>query len=165
MIIREMGPEDWPDVAKIYAEGIATGHATFEKEVPGWQSWDASHIKTCRLVVEIHGRLAAWAALSPVSSRCIYAGVAESSIYIAEAFRGKKVGEALLNALIAESEKQGFWTLQAGVFPENTASTQLHLKCGYRLVGIREKIGLMNGVWRNNQLLERRSKIVGTTTM
>ena len=153
---------DWPSVAEIYASGIATGHATFQTSIPEWTLWDASHLKSCRLVARADdGTIEGWAALSPVSSRPVYAGVAEVSIYIAESARGHGVGRRLLEALIAESEKDGRWTLQAGIFPENGASVALHLSCGFRIVGRRERIGCMNGVWRDNLLLERRSSVVG----
>ena len=153
---------DWPSVAEIYASGIATGHATFQTSIPEWTVWDASHLKSCRLVARGgNGAIQGWAALSPVSSRPVYAGVAEVSIYIAEPARGHGVGRRLLEALISESEKDGRWTLQAGIFPENEASIALHVSCGFRIVGRRERIGCVNGVWRDNLLLERRSSVVG----
>ena len=160
--ILPMSAADWPSVAEIYASGIATGQATFQTSIPEWAAWDASHLKSCRLVARAGaGAIEGWAALSPVSSRPVYAGVAEVSIYIAKSARGRGVGRRLLEALISESEKDGRWTLQAGIFPENEASVALHVSCGFRIVGTRERIGCMNGVWRDNLLLERRSLVVG----
>ncbi len=155
----------WPAVRAIYAEGIATGQATFATEPPTWAGWDADHLPTCRLVATAETApeaLLGWAALSPVSGRCVYAGVAEVSIYVAAAARGRGVGQALLAALVAESEQCGLWTLQAGIFPENTASVGLHAAMGFRVVGRRERIGQMGGQWRDTLLLERRSTVVGT---
>ena len=148
-------------VKEIYALGIATGMATFQEEVPTWESWDESHLKKGRLVALDGDEVLGWAALTPVSGRCVYAGVAEVSIYIHPNHRGRGVGRALLKALIAESEKQNLWTLQAGIFPENEASLKIHQQCGFRQVGYREKIGQLNGVWRDTILLERRSQTIG----
>jgi len=156
-----MKAEHWPDVKAIYESGIATGNATFQTGAPAWEEWDAAHIKTCRLVAVEQDEILGWAALTPVSGRCVYAGVAEVSIYISESARGKGLGSILLNALVAESEQHNFWTLQAGIFPENVASIRLHEACGFRMVGRREKIGQMLGVWRDTVLLERRSNTVG----
>ena len=156
-----MSPADWPAVCAIYQEGIATGNATFETRVPEWETWDRGHRPDCRLVTRWHGRVAGWAALSPVSSRLVYAGVAEDSIYIAAAARGRGVGRVLLAALIEASEAAGIWTLQAGIFPENEASIALHLSCGFRIVGRRERLGLHHGVWRDALFLERRSSRAG----
>jgi len=153
---------DWHAVRQIYGEGIQTGHATFEEEPPTWTAWDTAHLEACRLVARIDGTVVGWAALSPVSSRCVYAGVAEVSIYVSEKARGQGVGRRLLQALIDASEQEGFWTLQSGVFPENTASVALHRKLGFREVGRRERIGRLNGVWRDVLLWERRSPVVGT---
>ncbi len=164
MTITNMLPAHWPAVADIYRQGIETGNATFQASVPGWESWDQSHMADCRLVaLTAKGDVAGWAALSAVSSRCVYAGVAEISIYVAASARGKGIGKALLQALVAESERKGFWTLQAGIFPENIASIHMHEACGFRVVGRRERIGQMNGRWRDTLLLERRSRIVGAT--
>ena len=154
----------WPAVRTIYTEGLATGQATFATEAPTWQAWDASHLPTCRLVAvaaAAPAQVLGWAALSPVSSRCVYGGVAEVSVYVAAAARGQGVGRGLLAALVAESEGQGLWTLQAGIFPENTASVRLHEDAGFRVVGRRERIGQLHGVWRDTLLLERRSAVVG----
>jgi len=150
---------DWPAVRAIYLEGIATGNATFETAAPDWPEWDAKHLPHSRLVscTPATREVLGWAALSPVSSRPVYRGVAEVSVYIAERARGKGVGSALLNALIASSERHGIWTLQAGIFPENAASIALHRKAGFREVGRRERIGCMNGIWRDTVLLERRT--------
>ncbi len=156
--IVSMRPDDWPAVEAIYLEGLATGKASFETESPGWANWSAKHHLHSRLVARADERVLGWAALSPVSTRPVYAGVAEVSIYIADAARGQGVGKALLHALIEQSEQNGIWTLQAGIFPENTASIALHESCGFRQVGRREKIGKLNGVWRDVVLLERRSK-------
>jgi L-amino acid N-acyltransferase YncA len=157
LIINDMQPEDWQAVRKIYLEGIATGNATFETEAPEWEAWDSKHLAICRLIAREANQVFGWAALVPYSSRSAYAGVAEVSIYIAKAARGLGVGTALLNTLISESEAAGFWTLQAGIFEENTASRILHRNCGFREVGYRERIGQLHGVWRNVILLERRS--------
>lgn len=159
--IDKMTREDWGSVKVIYAEGLATGNATFETEVPTFEAWDKSHLQTCRLVARSEGNVVGWAALSPVSRRHVYRGVAEVSIYIAASARGMGAGKTLLRALIVESENAEIWTLQAGIFPENVASLALHRACGFRELGRRERIGQMNGVWRDVVLLERRSKIVG----
>ncbi|HEY1164887.1 MAG TPA: GNAT family N-acetyltransferase [Chitinophaga sp.] len=161
MQIIPMKAEHWPDVKAIYESGIATGNATFQTGAPAWEEWDAAHIKTCRLLAVEDDEVLGWAALTPVSGRCVYAGVAEVSIYISGNARGKGLGRNLLNALIAESEQHNFWTLQAGIFPENVASIRLHEACGFRVVGRRERIGQMQGVWRDTVLLERRSSTVG----
>jgi L-amino acid N-acyltransferase YncA len=147
----------WDEVARIYAQGIATGNATFETEVPSWEAWDASHLADHRLVALRDGEIAGWAALSPVSDRCVYGGVAEESVYVAEEARGQGVGGELLEALIASSESAGIWTIQTGIFPENEASVRLHERVGFRIVGTRERLGRHNGVWRDVLLLERRS--------
>lgn len=162
LTIETMQPGDWEAVRAIYEEGIATKNATFETAAPEWEKWDAAHLKDCRLVARLNGQVIGWAALSPVSSRCVYAGVAEESVYISAAARGQGVGKKLLTALIEASEQAGFWMIQTGIFPENEASIQLHRNCGFRIVGYREKIGQMDGVWRDTLLLERRSGVVGT---
>ena len=142
-------------------EGIATGNATFEQEAPGWEKWDAGKLTVCRLVARLDGEIVGWAALGPASGRPVYRGVAEVSVYVASRFRGHGVGRDLLARLVAESEAAGLWTLQAGIFPENTASIRLHQSAGFRIVGTREKLGEMNGVWRDVVLMERRSAVVG----
>lgn len=160
--LHPMQATDWTAVAQIYAEGLATGNATFETAVPAWEAWDEAHLATCRLVAKnSEDAVMAWAALTAVSGRCVYAGVAEVSVYVAAAARGQGVGKQLLQALVAASEAEGIWTLQAGVFAENVASVRLHESCGFRIVGSREKLGQLDGRWRDVLLLERRSKIVG----
>jgi L-amino acid N-acyltransferase YncA len=156
-----MTAADWPTVRTIYEQGVATGHATFQTVAPAWDAWDAAHLPSCRLVARLDGRVIGWAALSPVSSRAVYAGVAEVSVYVAADARGRGVGRALLRALVTTSEDDGRWTLQAGIFPENVASVHLHEQCGFRVVGRRERIGALAGVWRDVLLLERRSALVG----
>ena len=160
-IIDTLNPADWDQVRSIYLEGIRTEQATFETEAPDWERWNASHLPECRLVARACEAIAGWAALSPVSTRRVYRGVAESSVYVAESFRGLGYGRALLEALIACSEQHGIWTLQAGILAENVSSLALHRKCGFREVGRRERIGRLNDVWRDVILLERRSKVVG----
>jgi len=162
IIIRELEAKDWTEVKNIYLEGIATGQATFQTEAPLWEDWDQGHLKNLRYVAVDHDQVAGWIALTPISGRCVYAGVAEVSVYISEKFRGRKVGYQLLQHIITESEIQGIWTLQAGIFPENQASLALHQKLGFRIVGLREKLGKQHGVWRDVNLLERRSRIAGT---
>ena len=159
--IRSMTPADWPEVHRIYAEGIATGYATFELSVPSFEDWDSAHVRGCRFVAESPDGLLGWVALSPVSGRCVYGGVAEVSVYVSERARGRGVGKALMEILINSSESEGYWTLQAGIFPENTGSIRLHEKMGFRLIGRREKIGKRKGVWHDNVIFERRSKKVG----
>lgn len=154
-------PDHWPAVKAIYEDGLATGNASFQTSAPNWEEWDAAHLQHSRLVAIINNQVAGWAALTPVSGRCVYAGVAEVSVYVAAVSRGLGIGEDLLLALIEESESNGLWTLQAGIFPENTASIRLHEKCGFRLLGTREKIGKMGDRWRDTVLLERRSTTVG----
>jgi len=159
--IAALKDSDWPVVRSIYLEGIATGNATFETSAPEWEKWDAGHLSTCRFVARSGNEILGWAALTPVSSRCVYAGVAEVSVYVAERARGKKIGASLLRVLIEASEAEGIWTLQAGIFPENTASLTLHQAAGFRSVGRREKIGKLHGQWRDTLLLERRSTKTG----
>jgi L-amino acid N-acyltransferase YncA len=156
-----MRDEDWDAVRAIYREGIATGNATFETDVPAWEAWDRGHLHACRLVAKADGRVVGWAALTPYSSRRAYAGVAGLSVYVSASARGQGIGRALLGALIEASERAGLWTLQAGIFPENVASLALHRAHGFREVGRRERIGRLNGVWRDVVLMERRSKVVG----
>jgi L-amino acid N-acyltransferase YncA len=166
--IEELRRHHWEQVRVVYLEGLATGQATFETEAPEWEVWHAAHQPFARLVACADGaaggdrEVLGWAALSPVSRRRVYEGVAEVSVYVAGRARGAGVGGALLRALVEESERGGVWTLQAGVFPENAASLALHARCGFREVGRRERIGRLGGVWRDTLLLERRSGRVGT---
>ena len=161
LMIESMQAQDWTDVRRIYWEGIQTGQATFEQQLPAWEAWDDAHLKHCRLVGRIDGVVVGWAALSPISDRCVYAGVAEVSVYVCRDFRDHGIGRQLLHALIHASEREGLWTLQSGIFPENTASVALHKTLGFREVGRRERIGQMNGTWRDVLLLERRSTVTG----
>jgi L-amino acid N-acyltransferase YncA len=157
--VRELRPEDWPEVARIYQAGIETGDATFETEVPSWEGWDASHLAEHRLVALQDDRIVGWVALTAYTDRCCYRGVADVSIYVDPEIRGRGVGRTLLGRLVEDTERAGIWTLQAGIFPENSPSLVLHLHCGFRLVGVREKIGELEGVWRDVMLLERRSAL------
>jgi phosphinothricin acetyltransferase len=159
--IEQMVASDWPAVAAIYQEGIDTGDATFEDNVPTWEQFDDKHLPDCRLVARVGADIVGWIALSPVSTRCVYAGVAEVSVYVKAAARGRGIGQQLLTEAIEASEQAGLWTLQAGIFPENAASLALHKRCGFRLVGYRERLGHMNGQWRDVVLLERRSEVAG----
>ena len=164
--IVSLAPAEAEDVLRIYGEGIATGNSTFGVQAPSWSKWDEGHLRSPRLVAKQATRLLGWAALSPVSARCVYSGVAEVSIYVAAEARGRGVGRTLLRALIDASEKQGIWTLQAGIFPENEASLALVKSCGFRVVGVRERLGKMAfgplaGTWRDVIFLEWRSKVVG----
>jgi phosphinothricin acetyltransferase len=161
VLIEAMQPADWPDVREIYREGIETGQATFETAVPTWEAWDSGHRPDCRLIALIENQIVGWAALSPVSKRQVYNGVAEVSIYISRSARGQGIGKRLMHELVTSSEKAGVWTLQSSVFPENEASVALHQAFGFRIVGTRERIAQMHGLWRNTVLLERRSKITG----
>jgi L-amino acid N-acyltransferase YncA len=161
LVIETMQAGDWEQVRAVYVEGMATGNATFETNPPDWEQWNASHLSFARLVARRNGEVVGWAAMSPVSQRCVYGGVAEVSVYISASSRGSGVGRKLLHALIDESEQNGIWTLQAGMFPENTGSLALHRSCGFREVGRRERIGRMKGRWRDTILLERRSGVVG----
>jgi L-amino acid N-acyltransferase YncA len=151
----------WECIKSVYLEGMATGNATFETSAPGWEQWDKSHFPFARLAALMGRELAGWAALSPVSSRRVYSGVAEVSIYIAKNQRGKGIGSRLLQTLVREAEAHGIWTLQAGILAENAASIRLHEKYGFRVVGIRERLGKLSGGWRDVVLMERRSQIVG----
>jgi L-amino acid N-acyltransferase YncA len=159
--IRALTAADWPSVAAIYQEGIETGQATFETAVPTWESWDAAHLETGRLVAEVDEQILGWAALTPVSGRCVYAGVAEVSVYVAAVARGQGIGKQLLRALVETSEAEGIWTLQAAMFPENRGSVALHKSLGFRRVGVRKKLGQLQGDWRDVLLMERRSSRVG----
>ncbi len=159
--VEKMTELDWEEVQSIYREGISTGNATFETETPEWDEWDKSHLPDCRFVAKSERQVVGWAALSPVSTRRVYSGVVEVSLYVKSSARGVGAGKALLRALIEESERAGIWTLQGMTFPENTASIALQKACGFREVGYRERIGQMNGLWRDVILMERRSKVVG----
>ena len=159
--IRDLRPDDWPAVRTIYEEGIRGGNATFETETPSWERWDAAHPEL-RLVAERDGSVVGWAALSPASARHCYRGVGDVSVYVAEQARGGGLGRTLLEELVERSEQAGYWTLTTGVFPENEASIRLHNACGFRAVGIRERVGELRGHWRDVVLLERRSTLIGT---
>lgn len=161
MQIVDLLPDHWESVKKIYEDGIATSKATFQTSAPTWEEWNQAHIPIPRLIAIENDEILGWSALTPVSGRCVYAGVAEVSIYIGSIARGKGIGKQLLNQLIEESEKQNIWTLQSGIFPENKASISLHLSAGFRIIGIREKIGMMDGKWRDIVLLEKRSHTIG----
>jgi len=161
MKFKELTKDYWPSVKDIYEEGIATGNATFQSSAPTWDEWNTSHVEKARIIaVDDNDEILGWAALTPVSGRCVYAGVGEVSVYVSANARGKGVGKALLNELIRQSEENGFWTLTAGIFPENEASLKIHRNAGFKVLGIREKIGKMNGQWRDTVLLERRSTVV-----
>ncbi len=160
MEIRKLLDTDWSQVRLIYEKGINTGNATFQTSTPSWEDWNQSHLASCRIIAETNGLIIGWGALTPVSSRCVYAGVAEVSVYVDPEHSGKGIGLALLNELVTQSEAEGIWTLQAGIFPENIASLRIHEKAGFRILGIREKIGKQNGIWRNTALLERRSALI-----
>lgn len=165
-VIDKMGTSDWEQVRSIYIEGIATGHSTFETEAPNWEKWDSNHIRKCRLVAKAGNDILGWVGLSPISGRCIYSGVAEVSVYVGSKYQKQGIGSALLSALVDSSEKAGIWTLQGGIFPENTTSLTLVKNHGFREVGRREKVGKMTygelaGTWRDVVLVERRSKVVG----
>ena len=159
--IDDLRPDDWDGVRAISAAGIAAGQATFETEPPSWEEWDAGHLAACRLCARSGGRIVGWTALSPVSRRAVYGGVAEVSVYVAPDHHGRGVGTALLRAVITASERQGIWTLQGSTFPENAASLALQRSCGFRIVGRRERIARHHGVWRDTVLTERRSPTVG----
>ena len=158
--MRDLGSDDWPEVARIYEEGIRTGNATFETDVPTWEAWDAAHLREHRFAAERDDRVVGWIALLPVSPRACYAGVAEVSAYVAEGARGEGVGVELLAAAVSSSERAGIWTLQTGVFPENEPSLRLLKRFGFRELGTQERIGKLHGVWRDVVLMERRSEVV-----
>jgi L-amino acid N-acyltransferase YncA len=165
-MIDKMKPEDWQQVRSIYLEGIGTGNSTFEADAPDWDNWNIAHLQEHRLVAKEGNTILAWTALSPVSNRCVYSGVAELSLYVATDHRGKGIGSVLLKAIIDSTEKAGLWTLQGGIFPENTSSLRLVKKHGFKEIGIREKIGKMTygslaGTWRDVVLVERRSTVTG----
>jgi L-amino acid N-acyltransferase YncA len=159
--IEELRPEHWPGAVRVYAEGIATGNASFETVVPTWEAWNSSHLTDHRIVALRGGDVVGWAAVSPISDRCCYGGVVENSVYVAESARGHGVGQRLLEALIASTEAAGIWTIQTGIFPENEGSIRLHERVGFEVVGRRKRLGKLDGVWRDVLLLERRSEVVG----
>jgi phosphinothricin acetyltransferase len=159
--VRALLPTDWTRVSEIYKSGIATGIATFETQVPEWELWDKNHFQFARIVATKNNHVIGWTALSPVSSRCVYGGVAEISVYIDENHRGQGIGNTLLKNLITQSEENSIWTLQAGIFTENIASIKLHESLGFRIVGYRERIGKLKNTWKDNFILERRSEKVG----
>ena len=160
ILIVPMEPQDWPTVRRIYAGGIATGNATFETTTPDWDAWDRNHLPACRLVARLDGAVVAWAALSPVSARACYAGVAEHSIYVDEAHRGRGIGKTLLAEFVQQTEGAGFWTIQSSIFPENQSSIAIHLACGFRILGRRKRVAMLHGVWRDTVIVERRSVVV-----
>ena len=159
--IEKMRPEHWQEVRAIYEDGIKTGNATFEVSAPEWKAWDKAHLQHCRFIAGENDKILGWAALSPVSDRCVYAGVAEVSVYVNTTARGKGLGKMLLEKLIEGSEANNLWTLQASIFPENVSSIKIHQHCGFRVIGKRERIGKINSIWRDTLLLERRSNKVG----
>jgi L-amino acid N-acyltransferase YncA len=161
MNIEKLSEKHWPEVKAIYESGVATGNANFSHTIPDWDAWDKTHVKNCRLVTTENGVVLGWAALTVISDHCVFAGVAEISVYIAEASRGKGVGKKLLSELVKLSEQNNFWTLESRIFIENLASIKIHEENGFRIIGSRERIGQLNGVWRDTLLLERRSVKVG----
>lgn len=159
--IQRLTPEHWLGVARIYADGIATGNATFETEVPGWEQWNAAHLAEHRFVALRDGEVVGFVAAAPVSDRCVYGGVVENSVYVAESARGSGIGRLLLERLVSSTEDAGIWTIQSGIFPENAASLRLHERAGFRVVGRRSRLGQLHGVWRDVLLVERRSEVIG----
>jgi L-amino acid N-acyltransferase YncA len=161
IIIDSMQDGDWERVRAIYLEGLASGQASFETEAPNWEHWDEAHLRHSRLVARDGERVVAWAALTPISRRRCYAGVAEVSFYVSAAHRGRGLGKRLLRELVAASERLGIWTLYGSTFPENEASLQVQSACGFRVMGRRERIAQHHGVWRDTVITERRSRVVG----
>jgi L-amino acid N-acyltransferase YncA len=161
MEIEQLTEKHWPEVSAIYVSGLATGNANFSTKVPAWEDWDKTHLKNCRIVMMDDGKVLGWAALTAISDQCVFAGVAEVSVYVHEGARGSGIGKSLLTAIVDESEKNNLWTLEARIFAENLASIKIHQANGFRIVGRRERIGQMNGVWRDTVLLERRSTKIG----
>jgi len=160
IVLDVLRPEHWPDVARIYADGISTGNATFETDVPDWEQWDRAHLAEHRFVALRDGAVVGWVAVSPVSDRCVYGGVVENSVYVDDRARGQGVGRLLLERLIASTEGAGIWTIQTGIFPENETSVRLHERVGFEVVGRRKRLGKLHGIWRDVLLLERRSDLV-----
>jgi phosphinothricin acetyltransferase len=158
--VGDLLPEHWPEIARIYEAGIATGNATFEVTVPDWEQWDEGHLRDHRFVALHNDRVVGWVAVSSVSDRCVYGGVVENSVYVDDAFRGRGIGRRLLERLVESTESAGIWTIQTGIFPENEASVELHRRVGFEIVGTRKRLGKLNGVWRDVLLLERRSGVV-----
>lgn len=163
--VENLTQKDWGAVRTIYIQGIATGDATFETRSPSWEEWDIAHLPVCRIIAKDGSTIIGWAALSPVSDRSVYNGVAEVSIYLAKSSQRKGVGKILLTSLVEHSEREGIWTLESTMFPENEASIRLHHSCGFRMVGYRERIGRLDGVWRDTILMERRSELIGNTNL
>lgn len=161
MEIRPITKDNFPEGVEIYKQGLATNIATFQNDLPQWEDWNKGHLDFCRISIYENNKMIGWTALTPVSSRCVYAGVAEVSVYIAQKERGKGIGKILLNELIKQSEANGIWMLQSGIFSENQSSIKLHEKCGFRMVDYRVKIGKKNGIWKDNILMEYRSKNIG----
>ena len=161
MQLRDLAAADWPAVARIYADGIATGNATFETEVPPWEAFDATRLPEHRFVAEADGAVVGWIAGPRVSARAVYAGVVEHSVYVDESVRGRGVGRALLERFVGSTEAAGIWTIQTTIFPENEPSLRLHARAGFEVVGPRRRIAKLDGVWRDTLLLERRSPVVG----
>ena len=161
MNIEKLIEKHWPEVRAIYESGLATGNANFSHQVPDWERWDNNHVKTCRLAATENGVVLGWAALTAIADNCVFAGVAEVSVYVADGQRGKGIGKQLLAELVKISEENNFWTLESRIFAENTASLKIHRDNGFRIVGRRERIGKLDGEWRDTLLLERRSAIAG----
>lgn len=160
ILLQPLLANHWPEVSRIYREGINTGIATFETSSPSWESWDRSHLPHSRWIAILNDQIVGWAALSPVSDRCVYGGVGEVSVYVDQNSKGKGIGRQLLEKVLTSSEKNGIWTVTAAMFPENIASIILHEKCGFRKIGYREKIGKLDGMWRDTVLFERRSSTI-----
>lgn len=158
--IKKLQLQHWPEVARIYGQGIATGDATFETEIPTWESWNSSHLAEHRFIATSSGKVVGWVAIAPVSERCVYGGVVESSVYVSAEAQGTGVGTSLLECLIESTERAGIWTIQAGMFPENVGSVRLHQRAGFEIVGRRKRLGKLNGEWRDVLLTERRSDAV-----
>lgn len=161
LVFKEIHKDDFDSVSEIYSQGLNTGIATFETEVPDWEKWNVKFHSNCRILAELNNEVAGFAVLSPVSNREVYKGVAEVTIYVKDKHRGKGIGKKLLEELISQSEHNGYWSLQASIFPQNIASIKIHQNCGFRLIGKKEKIGKRHGIWYDNLIFEKRSKING----